>query len=63
MGTRDDATDTEIWDALTTAQAREIVEGKTDSLISDWNRTVAIFPAVRSSVLPLHAPLSKNLNF
>mgnify|MGYP000104621993 CR=1 FL=1 len=29
---RDDATDAEIWDALTTAQAREIVEGKDGQL-------------------------------
>ena len=29
---RDDATDAEIWDALTTAQAREIVEGKEGQL-------------------------------
>lgn len=60
---RDDATDAEIWDALTTARHVRLSRGKTDSLISDWNRTAAIFPAVRSSVLPLHAPLSKNLNF
>ena len=29
---REDATDEEIWDALTTAQAREIVEGKDGQL-------------------------------
>ncbi len=54
---REDATDEEIWDALTTAQAREIVERvKTDSLISNWNRMAEIFPAVSVSDLQLPVP-------
>lgn len=29
---KEDATDAEIWEALTTAQAKEVVEGKQDQL-------------------------------
>ncbi len=54
---RENATDEEIWDALTTAQAREIVEKKMDSLISIGTRMDEIFPAVSVSVLLSHVPL------
>ena len=54
---REDATDAEMWEALTTAQAREIVEKKTASLISVWNKTAGTFPVASARDLPLPAPL------
>ena len=53
---RENATDEEIWDALTTAQAREIVENKDGQLDfkleqNGRNRVVSV------SVLLSHVPL------
>ena len=53
---RDDATDKDIWEALTIAQAKEIVEKKTASWISIWSRTAGTSPAVRDSVSPSPVP-------
>ena len=47
---REDATDEEMWEALTTAQAREIVEKKDGQL-------AGTFPVASARDLPLPAPL------
>lgn len=54
---REDATDEEMWEALTTAQASEIVEKKMASWILSWNRTAGTFPVASARDLPLPAPL------
>lgn len=50
---REDAGDKEIWEALTIAQAREIVEGKEGKLDFALEQNGKICPADRDSALPL----------
>ena len=50
---KEDATDAEIWEALTTAQAKEVVEGKQDQLDFMLEQNGKTSPADRNSVFLL----------
>ena len=53
----ENASDSEIWDALKVAQAKEVVEGKDGQLDFSSSRTERTFPVDSVSVLPLPALL------